>query len=128
MRRLNLNGRRFGRLTVIRDSGRSTTDKKQALHAVQCDCGKQLLVDTSHLTTGETLSCGCTRNEHLDSVRPILRGEEQPTHKLTDDDVRSIRQTYATGEWTQKELAAEYNVWQSCISKVLLGQTWRHVS
>jgi hypothetical protein len=125
--RLNLTGRRYGRLTVLRDSGRSDK-KQQALHLVKCDCGKKLLVDSTHLTSGEALSCGCTRNEHLGTVRPLLRGEDQPTHKLTEDDVRSIRLMYATGDWLQRELATDFNVWQSCISKVLLGKTWRHVT
>lgn len=124
MRRLDLAGKCFGRLTVIADSGRSTNTKKAALHRVQCDCGKKLLVDSAHLTSGETVSCGCTRLEKLGVSLP---GESNPKHKLTDDDVRSIRLMYHTGDWLQKELASHFNVNPSCISKVLLGTTWRHI-
>lgn len=31
----------------------------------RCDCGKETVVDGSHLTTGHTVSCGCLRTEQL---------------------------------------------------------------
>jgi hypothetical protein len=58
---------------------------------------------------------------------PHPKGERNGFSKLSPDDVLSIRLTYASGDWTQKELAAEFNVWQSCISKVTRGESWPHL-
>jgi hypothetical protein len=61
MRALDLRGRRFGRLSVLRHAG--TT-----LHGTQrwfcrCDCGTTKRIETGNLTSGRTRSCGCLRHE-----------------------------------------------------------------
>jgi hypothetical protein len=61
---------------------------------------------------------------HPDS---LSRGEEVNTAKLTEDDVRAIRESHDAGE-TQVALAARYGVQQTTISRVVLGRTWRHIS
>lgn len=55
----DLTGKRFGRLTVIkerRDIPKKTTD---ALWECQCDCGKNGIWTTHTLNSGNTTSCGC---------------------------------------------------------------------
>lgn len=47
------------------------------------------------------------------------RGFQQSTDRLTDDQVREIRVTYAAGGTTQRELAARYDVTQSLISLLI---------
>jgi hypothetical protein len=57
MRKLDLHGQRFGRLTAV-----SCTDKKQNgnyMWICVCDCGKEVVVKADHLRRGETKSCGC---------------------------------------------------------------------
>jgi hypothetical protein len=49
-----------------------------------------------------------------------------PLHKLTNDDVRSIRDLLKTGR-TQKSLAISFNVAQTTISKINLRKRWRHL-
>lgn len=75
---------------------------------------------------------------HIDRV---LRGDNHPAHlhpetrqgeanghaKLTEDDVRSIRSLYATGNFLQKELAQKFGVHQGMISAVVLRKFWAHV-
>lgn len=56
--RLDLTGQRFGMLTALEpaeDIGSMTAWK------CRCDCGKELVVETAHLRSGQT-SCGCKTN------------------------------------------------------------------
>lgn len=53
----SLVGKRFGKLTVISDTGEKQRTAKMWL--CQCDCGKTLKVRTDSLTAGKTISCGC---------------------------------------------------------------------
>ena len=56
----------------------------------------------------------------------IRRGEQRP-HKLTADEVETIRRLYAGGGFTHKALAAEFGVHKSTISKLTLGNSWQHL-
>ena len=51
--------------------------------------------------------------------------EGNPNSRLTDDQVRQIRELYATGQHTQTELASCFGVTQSMISKIVLRQNWK---
>lgn len=46
--------------------------------------------------------------------------------KLTEDDVRDIRQMLEAGK-SKTEIAAKYSVQRSTVSKIESGQTWSHV-
>ena len=55
----NLIGKRSGKLTVIKQSGR---DKhKRVLWECECNCGNKTLVTTHYFNCGKKTSCGCTR-------------------------------------------------------------------
>ena len=54
--RTNIIGERFGRLTVLSYSGNSS-------YLCLCDCGNEVIVDTSNLKNGNTKSCGCLQKE-----------------------------------------------------------------
>ena len=54
----DLSGRMFGKLTVV---GFATTKNGRAFYNCKCDCGKEIIVSGSHLVTGHTKSCGCSR-------------------------------------------------------------------
>jgi hypothetical protein len=62
-------------------------------------------------------------------VKPerLKRGDESPNAKLTSAQVAIIRQRYAEGNVTQKQLAAEYDIPQSNISQIILRRTWKHI-
>lgn len=55
------------------------------------------------------------------------RGEKSLTAKLTAEHVREIHRLYATGGWTQKTLAAKFDVSRGCISHILLGLNWPEI-
>lgn len=60
-RRLNLSGKRFGRLLVIQESTRSSSNIRRWL--CLCDCGEIKVVRQTELTTGGTRSCGCLKSD-----------------------------------------------------------------
>jgi group I intron endonuclease len=52
------------------------------------------------------------------------RGEKNPAAKLTWKKVDEIREKYETGDYTQYELAKNYDVTRSAIQKIVLNQHW----
>lgn len=57
MKKLELIGKVFNRLTVIARAG--SNKRNSALWLVRCDCGIEKIVVGSHLVNGDTKSCGC---------------------------------------------------------------------
>lgn len=64
-KRLNLEGQRFGRLTVIEKAEDYISPKghHNTQWLCQCDCGNKTVVTTNRLRSGETKSCGCYLKE-----------------------------------------------------------------
>lgn len=56
----DLRGKKFGRLTVL---DRVESVNKRTIWLVQCECGNKNTADATHLTRGNTRSCGCLRDE-----------------------------------------------------------------
>jgi hypothetical protein len=50
-------GRKFGRLTVIKETG--TVKKRGLVYLCECRCGNRVKVQGRHLASKETKSCGC---------------------------------------------------------------------
>ena len=65
-KKIDLTGQRFGRLVVIRESGR--TKGGQAMWLCRCDCGAETVIRGSSLRSGHTQSCGCLRDEKLATI------------------------------------------------------------
>ena len=80
MSRVDISGKRFGRLTALipdetRHHGRTTW-------LCQCDCGSQKVTATKELCRGDSQSCGCLKKEVL-SARSVLNLKGQKFGKLT---------------------------------------------
>jgi hypothetical protein len=60
--------------------------------------------------------------------QPLRGGVDHPVAKLLPDQVRAIRQEYATGHKTQKELASQYGVNQVSISHAVRRETYAWIS
>lgn len=58
--------------------------------------------------------------------RGAKRGSSHHFARLTEDDVRNIRESIRSGERTE-EIAARYSVSTGCIADIRTGYTWRHV-
>lgn len=57
----NLIGRKFERLTVVAEVGRSNSGK--VLWLCACECGGEATAPTGALNSGNTLSCGCLQRQ-----------------------------------------------------------------
>lgn len=72
----------------------------------------------------ERLARGDRNGSRLHPER-LRRGEGVGTAKLTADQVSTIRERYAAGGVTQRQLAREFGVSQGAIFFVLSGRNWR---
>lgn len=81
-----LSGQRFGRLSV----GEEMERRKQGVFWLcECDCGNALWVDAGALTTGNTKSCGCWKNELMSDLGRRNKGKTKadalirnPTYRI----------------------------------------------
>jgi hypothetical protein len=64
----DVTGQRFGRLVVLGWFGERGAGGYRAW-TCRCDCGATKLVRSGHLTSGQTVSCGCWRKERLGKER-----------------------------------------------------------
>lgn len=56
MKKIDLTGRRFGRLLVIREAGRKNG---HVAWLCRCDCGKEVVINGAYLRNEKSQSCGC---------------------------------------------------------------------
>jgi len=61
MKKLDLTGQRFGRLTVLKEAGR--TKWKQIIWHCLCDCGNYKNIVSFSLKNGDSKSCSCFSRE-----------------------------------------------------------------
>ena len=64
-RMIDLTGKRFGRLTVIKRDGtyERPCGVKEPTWLCVCDCGNTVVVLGTNLKSGKTLACGCMQRE-----------------------------------------------------------------
>ena len=60
-KKIDLTGQRFGRLIVLRDTGKRCW--RYVVWLCRCDCGKLVEVLSNNLKLGRTKSCGCLQKE-----------------------------------------------------------------
>lgn len=53
-----------------------------------------------------------------------IRGENNVSSKFKETDIHKIRQSYAKGEYTQRQLGDKYGVHQVYISQIITGKKW----
>ena len=63
MNRSDLNGQKFGKLTVLDYHGVDKYGQSEWL--CECECGGKTIVKAYNLKSGRTTSCGCRRHEHF---------------------------------------------------------------
>lgn len=80
-------------------------------------------INPAHLFLG-------TRQENTkDMLRKnrSAKGEAHSHAKLTEKEVREIRQLYATGTFSQEELGNAYGVRAPLVSRIVSRKIWRHI-
>lgn len=70
----NLVNKRFGRLLVIK---RETSLNGRTRWLCKCDCGKECVVRSSSLKSGNTKSCGCYRTENAKKLYSGVRQKDK---------------------------------------------------
>jgi hypothetical protein len=58
---------------------------------------------------------------------PIRFGETHPAAKLTNQQVKDIRNLWEIGHRNIRVIARNYGVSQSNIKKIVFGETWKHL-
>jgi HNH endonuclease len=56
----------------------------------------------------------------------LLRGKDHPKAKLTEDDVRTIRQRRASGQKVHS-IATDYDLTDTAVSHIALRRNWKHI-
>lgn len=91
----DLAGLRFGRLTVLKDVGRSASGKVR--WRVRCDCGVEKSVVTGDMTSGRTRSCGCQRGEATAKRNRTHGMTSSPEYRAWASMIARCRYPSATG-------------------------------
>lgn len=89
-------------------------------------CDVTRCCNPSHLFLGTPKDNSTDRDRKGRTGR--MKGENNPTSKLTDDDVREARRLYAAGGTTYKQLGERFKVHRFAITAAIKGQTWKHVT
>jgi hypothetical protein len=63
---INLSGQKFGRLTAVQYKG--VRGRRRTYWECHCDCGNVVYVDSCHLRSGHTTSCGCLKVEKIERL------------------------------------------------------------
>lgn len=67
----DLSGERFGKLKVIEETDERSPNGNIVWRCL-CDCGKEILVNSGSLQSGNTKSCGCLQSQGELKIREIL--------------------------------------------------------
>ena len=99
-RRVDLAGRRFGRLVAISRHGASGAI---TTWLCRCDCGTEKPVRIDHLQTGATISCGCEANRGPSAV---IRSADVRARASVRDHMRRARMGVTTDWFNPEQITA----------------------
>lgn len=75
---------------------------------------------------------GCTKRsknpEYLKKLSIANRGENTPSHKVTEEDVRQIKRLWETGSYSTTAIAERYPISRQSVADIVYGRTWKHVT
>lgn len=92
---------------------------------VRHTCDNARCINPEHLVLGthqDNMADRCARQR-------TNKGEARPQSKLTKEDVSFIRANYKrySKVWNTNTLAKRFNVQQSLIQRVVVGESWAHI-
>jgi len=114
------------RWTMTQVMGRPLRQTEVVLHL----CDNRLCYRVDHLKIGTVKENNADMVAKRRNSRPPVngfKGEDHPSARLTEDDVREIRRLWATGEHSQHALAKQFGVKNAAIFKIVHRQRWSHI-
>lgn len=85
--------------------------------------------DNTHCVRPSHLFLGTQKENMADMIQkgrgPVVVGSRNPKSKLSEEDVKRIRELYP--EMQQKEIGKLFGISQGQVSKIVLKQGWGHV-
>lgn len=97
-------------------------------NVVMHTCDNPACVNPDHLETGTTTDNMRDMSRKGRAVGNIkTKGQDVHLSKLTEVEVLNIRQLFATGEYTHKMIADQYNLTKENIGCIVRRQTWKHI-
>ena len=99
MKKIDLTGDVYGRLSVIADDG-SRSNTGRVLWLCECSCGNRVYVQSQNLKNGRTKSCGCLNDDKRRERFKDLSGTETDNFKIID-----------------RAYSKNQRVWWNCICK-----------
>lgn len=95
MKKIDLSGQVYGRLTVLGDIGKRTNNKEILWQCI-CECGTIAYAKGSHLKSGAIRSCGCLNREARSKRRTQdLTGYEDENFKV----IRRVGSKHSKALW-----------------------------
>ena len=88
-------------------------------------CDNPACVNPNHLFLGthaENMADKVKKNR-----QSRLKGTEHPQSKLSEEQVLQIRELYATGNFSQRQLAKQFGVVQAQIYRIINRKKWTHL-
>lgn len=82
---INLEGERFGKLTVIRRA------PKRSYLLTICDCGRHKEVFIGNLRSGKSRSCGCSLRKHGQHLSPEFAAWREIKYRCTNKNARPYK-------------------------------------
>lgn len=114
-------GKQFGYLTAIAPTGKK--NRKDFIWRCKCKCGKEVEYPATRLLTGNTLSCGCLKGEHLKKVNKYYDGTS--LRQSIEEQVHSTRArsgytgvTIKRGKWKAYIKYKGQNISLGCYTKL----------
>lgn len=70
---INIIGKRYGKLVVVEQDIERTKKEKAVFWKCLCDCGTIISTRTTHLNSGKSESCGCTRSKGEELINKLFK-------------------------------------------------------
>lgn len=96
-KKLKIKGKKFGKITVIEETGERKKSDGKIIWKCKCDCGKIFFTNGTDLLKGNTTNCGCVRIEKVIPLLEKSRKENLVENTKLDMLTSKIRKDNKTG-------------------------------